>query len=77
MCYKPERDFPTEKMKTGKNDHPGYSCERAQWALVTGVEPLNCLSGSQPAVAIIGYRGCYVNPVLQTHPALQPLALIL
>ncbi len=28
-------------MKTGKNDHPGYSCERAQWALVTGVGPLN------------------------------------
>ncbi len=24
-----------------KNDHPGYSFERAHWALVTGVGPLN------------------------------------
>jgi len=24
-----------------ENDHPGYSCERAPWALVTGVGPLN------------------------------------
>jgi hypothetical protein len=24
-----------------KSDHPGYSCERAPWALITGVEPLN------------------------------------
>lgn len=22
-----------------KSDHPGYSCERASWALVTGVGP--------------------------------------
>ena len=27
-------------MKTRKNDHPGYSCERTPWVLVTGVEPL-------------------------------------
>lgn len=27
-------------MKPGKNDHPGYSCERTPWVLVTGVEPL-------------------------------------
>ncbi len=26
-----------------KNDRPGYSCERTQWVLVTGAEPLNCL----------------------------------
>ena len=26
-----------------KSDHPGYSFERAPWALVTGVEPLNWL----------------------------------
>jgi hypothetical protein len=24
-----------------KSDHPGYSFERAPWALITGVEPLN------------------------------------
>jgi hypothetical protein len=24
-------------MKTRKNDHPGYSCERTPWVLVTGV----------------------------------------
>ena len=29
------------KMKTRKNDHPGYSYERTQWVLVTGVEPLS------------------------------------
>lgn len=29
-------------MITGKNDHPGYSCERTQWVLITGVGPLNC-----------------------------------
>jgi len=23
-----------------RSDHPGYSCERAPWALVTGVGPL-------------------------------------
>ena len=28
-------------MKTGKNDRPGYSCERTQWVLVTGAGPLN------------------------------------
>ena len=28
-------------MKPGKNDRPGYSCERTQWVLVTGVGPLN------------------------------------
>ena len=28
-----------------KSDHPGYCCERAPWALVTGVEPLNLNRG--------------------------------
>jgi hypothetical protein len=28
-----------------KNDHPGYSFERAHWALVTGVGPLNFCGG--------------------------------
>jgi hypothetical protein len=27
-----------------KSDHPGYSCERTPWVLVTGVEPLSSLS---------------------------------
>lgn len=27
-----------------KNDHPGYSYERAPWALVTGVGPFQSLS---------------------------------
>ena len=27
-----------------KIDRPGYSCERTQWVLVTGAEPLNCLT---------------------------------
>ena len=31
------------KATTVKNDHPGYSFERAQWALVTGVGPLKLL----------------------------------
>ena len=30
-------------MKAIKNDRPGYSCERTQWVLVTGAEPLNRL----------------------------------
>jgi len=28
-----------------KDDHPGYSCERAPWALVTGVGPLALNAG--------------------------------
>jgi hypothetical protein len=31
-------------MITGKNDHPGYSCERTQWVLFTGVGPLNFMT---------------------------------
>lgn len=26
---------------TTKSDHPAYSCEKAPWAFVSGVEPLN------------------------------------
>ena len=41
-CCKVEQDFRTEMIiQRGKNDHPGYSFERAHWALVTGVVPLN------------------------------------
>lgn len=29
-----------------KNDHPGYSCERAPWALVTGVGPFQLNSAN-------------------------------
>ena len=46
MCCKPERVSLIEKMKTGKNDRPGYSCERTPWVLVTGAEPLNPSSAS-------------------------------
>jgi hypothetical protein len=42
--------IPKIKMKPRKNDHPGYSFERAQWSLVTGVGPLNLLFW-QPAPA--------------------------
>ena len=66
MCFKLGLDFPTE-MKTRKNDHPGYSFERAPWALVTGVGPLNLLSGNLPAATIIGYRGRCVNTILPTR----------
>jgi hypothetical protein len=53
-------------MKTRKNDHPGYSFERAQWALVTGVGPLNLLFWQPPAsTTIIAYRSRYVNPCLR------------
>jgi hypothetical protein len=74
MCCKPEPDSLIENMKPGKNDRPGYSCERTPWVLVTGAEPLNCSSGSLPAVAIINYRDHYVKPVFQTraHLALRP-----
>lgn len=27
-----------------RSDHPGYSCERTHWVLITGVEPLKCAS---------------------------------
>jgi len=30
-----------------KYDHPGYSYERAPWALVTGVEPFQLISGNR------------------------------
>lgn len=54
-------------MKTGKNDHPGYSCERTQWVLVTGVGPLNFIEAASTRHAVttsgtmIAYRGRYVN----------------
>ncbi len=62
MCSKPEQDVPTE-MKPPKNDHPGYSFERAQWALVTGVGPLNRLAGQPANATIFGYRGRCANPI--------------
>src|ERR1041385_5096102 len=34
-------DYLLLKCREPKNDHPGYSFERAPWALVTGVGPLN------------------------------------
>jgi hypothetical protein len=43
-CVGGGNGIPAMNRKDGKNDHPGYSFERAQWALVTGVGPLNfCL----------------------------------
>ncbi len=51
-----------------KNDHPGYSCERAQWALVTGVGPLNCYHGRHPL------RSC--QPKAKRYPII-PLCKLL
>lgn len=50
MCCRPERDFPIE-VEAGKNDHPGYSFEKAPWAFVTGVGPLNFSASARYAVA--------------------------
>jgi hypothetical protein len=47
MCWRRERDSPNENAGR-ENDHPGYSCERAQWALVTGVGPLNFKHTERP-----------------------------
>src|ERR1035438_495760 len=67
MCSRPAQDFLTE-MKPLKNDHPGYSCERAPWALVTGVGPLNCLF-PQHNTRPLGFVNSYFSIVVNIcHP---------
>ncbi len=63
----PEPAFLTD-MTSRKNDHPGYSYERAPWALVTGVGPLNRLfwrATQPPACATVSaFRDHLVNTPL-------------